>query len=250
MGAGSSNSRAEIIAELASSHGGDIVLACEMIHAAAEAGADTVKVQTYSLERLNPADPQAEWLRKAWLSREAHQALIECCNDAKVQFLSTPFDHSSFVMLRDLGLKRFKIASSEAHRTWWWVAQEALVSWPWGRKGANSRTSQAGTSILTTINGAVITHLTAIPLYPTPLECVSQATLLDGLSDHCEGTAACLYALARGAKVIEAHFTIPGARETKWDKSPAMIREIRQFADQVATMQTGVSTVFRERWNG
>jgi N,N'-diacetyllegionaminate synthase len=241
MGTGNSNGRAEIIAELATAHGGDLVLACEMIHAAAEAGADTVKLQTYSLARLNPADPQAEWLRKAHLSQESHQVLIECCKDAKVQFLSTPFDPESLTMLRELGLHRFKIASSESANDWWEPrpGETWLISWPWGvvkRLEPDGRYACWG--------------LTAIPLYPTPLECVGQAKLLaGGWSDHCEGTAACLYAVARGAKIIEAHFTIPGARQKTWDKSPAQLKEIRQFAEACATMTTGVSEVFRTRWS-
>jgi N,N'-diacetyllegionaminate synthase len=238
--------RAEIVCELATAHGGDIVLACEMIHAAAEAGADTVKAQTYSLERLNPADPQAEWLRKAHLDKKAHQRLMECAKVAGVQFLSTPFCADSLKMLRKLGCTRFKIASSESGNRWWdAVAGETLlVSYPWGRVSFNDTYRQVA------LDKRMFIFLTAIPLYPTPLECVGQIDdLLDGWSDHCEGIAACLYALARGAKVVEAHFTIPGARQKVWDKSAAEIREIRQFAEQVATMQTGVSQVFRDRWS-
>jgi N,N'-diacetyllegionaminate synthase len=240
MATGPSKARAEIIAELATAHGGDIGIACEMIHAAAEAGADTVKVQSYSLDRLNPSDPQAEWLRKAHLDQAAHRTLIECAKAAKVQFLSTPFDPDALTMLRSLGLTRFKIASSEAERAWWRYDGKYIVSWPWGQKGC---INSAGRPV------CFDADLTAIPLYPTPLECVSQATLLDGWSDHCVGTAACLYALARGARVIETHFTIPGARQMAWDKGTAQLMEIRRFAESVATMQTGVSEQFRTRWS-
>jgi N,N'-diacetyllegionaminate synthase len=111
--------RAEIIAELSTNHGGDVALASDMILAAAAAGADTVKIQTYSLDRLNPKDPQADWLRQAHLDRAAHETLIQVAKDAGVQFLSTPFDADSLAMLRELGLKRFKIASSEARAGWW-----------------------------------------------------------------------------------------------------------------------------------
>jgi N,N'-diacetyllegionaminate synthase len=246
MATGPSKARAEIIAELATAHGGDIGIACEMIHAAAEAGADTVKVQSYSLDRLNPSDPQAEWLRKAHLDQAAHRTLIECAKAAKVQFLSTPFDRDALKMLQALGLYRFKIASSEAERAWWRQGGEFLVSWPWGRKGHVTHPY----ALPDPQNFWVIEqHITAIPLYPTPLECVSQAELLDGWSDHTVGTAACLYALARGAKVIEVHFTIPGARQMAWDKGTAQLMEIRRFAESVATMQTGVSEQFRTRWS-
>jgi N,N'-diacetyllegionaminate synthase len=245
-----SKSRAEIIVELATSHGGDVSLACEMIHAAAEAGADTVKLQSYTLSRLNPRDSQAAWLTQAHLNKEAHAVLMGAAEDAKVGFLSTPCDPEALQMLRDLGLTRFKIASSEAHNEWWWGPHEVLVSWPWGQKGATSRVAQTGTSILTTINTTVMVHLTAIPLYPTPLEAVGRAPLLDGWSDHCEGLSACYRALALGVSVIEVHMALPGkSRHLPFDKTPDQIRQLRQFAEDCATMSTGVAERFRTRWS-
>lgn len=235
--------RAEIIAECATSHGGDVKLAVEMVAQAAQAGADTVKFQTYSLDRLNPRDPQADWLRQAHLSKAAHETLMKACEAAGVQFLSTPFDADSLQMLRELGLTRFKVASSESGNDWWRSQignDDWLVSLPWGNGGCVSLPDKSK---------ARIAFLTAIPLYPTPLECLSRVTIGHGYSDHCDGTAACLYALARGAKVLEVHFTIPGARQKPWDKSAAQVRELRDFAEQVATMQSGVSQVFRDRWS-
>ncbi len=226
----------EIIAELATSFHGNVELGKRMIAEAAKAGASTVKTQAYYCGKINPNDPQAQWLRESWLSPEGHRELMKEAADCGVGYFSTPFCADSLQMLRDLGLRRFKIASSEAWAPWIVAKDDAeqwIVSYPWG--------------IIHRDRGWH-TQLTAIPLYPTPLECVGRATLLDGWSDHCEGTAVCLYALARGAKVVEAHFTIPGARSKPWDKSAAQIREIRQFAEACATIQTGVSQVFRDRW--
>lgn len=227
--------RAEIVAELATAHGGDIQLAKEMIAAAAEAGADTVKTQAYGA--VNPNDPQADWLEQSRLGFYEHEVLMQTAKECGLQYLSTPFDADSLQMLRDLGLTRFKIASSESGNGWWKPVikhDEWLVSYPWGRWNDEGPTWY--------------TRLTAIPLYPTPMECVGQARLLDGWSDHCVGTAACLYALARGAKVIECHFTIEGARKMPFDKTADDIRQIRQFAEACATISTGVSEQFRTRW--
>jgi N,N'-diacetyllegionaminate synthase len=239
-----SKSRAEIIAEIATGHGGSVSLARDMIHAAAEAGADTVKIQSYTLSRLNPRDPQAEWLREAHLDLKAHQVLMGAAQDAKVGFLSTPFDPEALQMLRDLGLTRFKIASSESGNRWWGPhydrTEKWLVSFPWGRY-----TVTPGNYLWLTAK------LTAIPLYPTPLECVGQSELLDGWSDHCEGLSACYRALALGVSVIEVHMALPGkSREMPFDKTPDQIRQLRQFAEDVATMSTGVAERFRTRWGG
>lgn len=228
----------ELIAELASGHGGDMQIARDMIAAAADAGAHTIKVQTYTVARLNPHDPQAAWLTLTALSEFQHEQLIAACEARGVGFLSTPFDPDALALLRKLGCRRFKIASSEALRGWYdpQPGESWIISWPWGRTAANHRQIKA-------------TNLTAIPLYPTPLECVSQVPLLDGWSDHAEGLDACLYQMARGAKVIEAHLTIPGrSREKPWDKTPTDFQRLRRFAEAIETMQTGISETFRNRW--
>jgi len=229
-------SRTTIIAELATGHGGDVGLAADMIRAAAEAGCDYAKVQTYDLARLNPLDPQADWLRQSHLDRSAHETLIQVAQDAGIPFLSTPFDAGSLTMLRALGLRTFKMASSESVAGWWGrqKGEHWIVSYPWGLRPPDTP--------------QVITALTAIPLYPTPFEAVGRATLLDGWSDHTEGLAACQWALAQGMRVLEAHLTIPGSRCTPWDKTPAQFRALRTFADAVETMRSGVSTQFRARW--
>ena len=231
-------SRCTIIAELSTNHGGDLVLAEDLIRAAADAGADYAKVQTYSLERLNPADPQADWLRQAHLDRAAHERLLAHGEKVGIQFLSTPFDATSLQLLRSLGLRTFKVASSEAARGWWkrQNGEHWIVSYPWGQKPPDTP--------------KIITALTAIPLYPTPLECVGQATLLEGWSDHTVGLDACLWALAQGVSVIEAHLTLGDGRgrHMAWDKTPVQFARLREFADNVETMRTGVAQRFRERW--
>jgi N,N'-diacetyllegionaminate synthase len=243
------NARAEIIAELATAHGGDIDIAMDMIDAAADAGASTVKTQAYDRDKINPKDHQADWLRESWLSPEAHQVLMGKAKARGLSYLSTPFDRDSQRMLYELGLRRFKIASSEAHRGWWRWGGLFLVSWPWGQKAEVH--AQCFTSHQDTAFWAIEYNLTAIPLYPTPLEAVNRAPLLDGYSDHTEGIDACLYALARGAKVVEVHLCLPGRSRVKsFDKDPAQLRQIRKFSESVATITSGVGQTFRERWNG
>lgn len=240
----------ELIGELATSHGGDLQLAEDMIAACADAGAHTVKFQSYSLAKLNPKDSQADWLKQAHLDRAAHERLMKACERNKVNFLSTPFDREALKMLQKLGLHRFKIASSEADRYWWRFGGEFLVSWPWGEKKpihcGYMGDMDADQSSIWIANQ----HLTAIPLYPTPLECIHKAQLLDGWSDHTEGLSACYRALSLGATILEVHVCWPGrSRQMPFDKTFAQVRQVRDFMDDMDTISTGVAQRFRERWS-
>lgn len=224
----------ELIAELATGHGGDVSLAEDMIAAAADAGAHTVKIQSYSLNRLNPKDPQVAWLKEAYLDKAAHERLIACCEKHRVRFLSTPFDDQSLHLLRSLGLTRFKLASTQSLPPMFRSGETFVKSWAWGRSDHHR---------------CIEANLTAIPLYPTPIEAVDRAPLLDGWSDHTPGIDACLYQISRGARVIEAHFYLPDrSRHMVWDKSPAQLQQIRDYIETVETMRSGVSRTFRERW--
>ena len=232
----------ELIAEAATGHGGDLDIAADMVRAAADSGADWVKFQTYDLAKLNPSDPQKDWLTQAHLDKSDHEFLIRLCEQVGIKFLSTPFDAGSLQMLRDLGLSAFKIASTESGKGWWGKrdGERWFVSFPWGRGGDPIWGGTPGT-----------TQLTAIPLYPTPLEVVGHATLLEGYSCHAEGIAVCQWALARGATVIEAHLALGKGRgrQTTFDKLPHEFRQVRDFADACETMRSGVSTTFRRRWS-
>jgi sialic acid synthase SpsE len=239
-----------ILAELSTNHGGDVELAADMIRAAADAGATYAKLQTYSLDALNPRDPQAEWLRQAHLDRAAHERLIQVGKDVGIPVISTPFDAASLQMLRELGLTTFKIASSESGHDWWQLrsGEQWFVSYPWGVESERVQWERLGRPEMVPRLCSRHTRLTAIPLYPTPLEVVGRAPLLDGWSCHGVGNDACSWALARGVKVLEVHFTIGKGRVCAWDRTPDQVRELRRFANSVETMRSGVNQQFRERW--
>ena len=233
--------RTTLVAELATAHGGDLQLAEDMISAACDAGADLVKLQSYSVSRLNPADPQRDWLTKSHLDEAATERLLNHGRKIGIEVFSTPFDPDSLAMLRKLGLKRFKIASCESANNWWkpilMSEEQWIVSYAWGQLPASEPPYW-------------YTKLSAIPLYPTPLECVQRATLLDGYSDHCEGIAACYWALAQGVKMLEVHMALAGrSRVTLFDKSPTEIRMLRRFSEDCETMRSGVAEKFRTRWS-
>ena len=228
--------RTKLCAELGTAHHGDWVTALNMIRAAAEAGCDAVKWQHYGA--VNPSDPQASWLEASRLSLSNQALLRDDCRQRGMEAWATPFDAQCLSELVTLGVDRIKIASTQAHEPWWWKHDGPLmVSAPWGSW------RDSGTRPMTWI-------LTAIPLYPTPLEAVSQASLRDGWSDHVVGLSACYKAIVEGTQWIEAHLKLPGVttRDRDWEKTPEDFRQLRQFAEDCETMRTGISQVFRDRW--
>ena len=228
--------RTRICCELASGHGGNVDTARAMIEAAAAAGADAVKVQHYGA--VNPADPQAAWLHQARLTLPVQVMLMDHARMLGLEFWATPFDATCLKDLVEIGVDRIKIASTEAHADWWLDTTAPLVvSWPWGE-------ARRWLCPLASI------HLTAIPLYPTPLECVSRAKPHDGWSDHVVGLGACYDAICQRAQWLEVHLTLGEghSRVCAWDKSVDDIKRLRDFAEDVETMKTGIGRVFRERW--
>ena len=117
-----------IIAEAGVNHNGDISLARQLIDVAADVGADFVKFQTFTADKLvtknakkaeyqnqttDDIESQYDMIRKLEFDRDAHLELMACCEQKEVEFLSSPFDHKSIDLLNELGMKRFKIPSGE-----------------------------------------------------------------------------------------------------------------------------------------
>ena len=122
------NQRTCVIAEAGVNHNGSVARAHQLVDAAADAGADAVKFQTFKAERLASAaakkaayqaretgagQSQLDMLRSLELSEGAHIELIRHCADRGIEFLSSPFDEESLALLVKLGVKRLKLGSGE-----------------------------------------------------------------------------------------------------------------------------------------
>ncbi|MCX7180899.1 MAG: N-acetylneuraminate synthase family protein, partial [Proteobacteria bacterium] len=120
--------RVTIIAEAGVNHNGDVGMAIRLVDAAAEAGADYVKFQTFTADRLvtrraakadyqlaatGGSESQHEMLRRLELSPEAHQRIIAHCASRGISFLSTGFDAESIDYLVSIGANMLKIPSGE-----------------------------------------------------------------------------------------------------------------------------------------
>ena len=117
-----------IIAEAGVNHNGSIEMAKKMIDVAAAAGADLVKFQTFKAESLvthsadkaeyqkestGTSESQFNMIKKLELDQEAHEKLIEHCEQKGIRFLSTAFDHDSIDLLAELSIPLYKIPSGE-----------------------------------------------------------------------------------------------------------------------------------------
>lgn len=227
-----------LIAEAGVNHNGDLGFAYHLIDTAAAAGADAVKFQTFRAEALvspvapkadyqkrltDPSESQLEMLRRLELSHEDHQRLFEHAQTRGLLFLSTPFDEQSANFLQELGVAAFKIASGE-------LINLPLLAHVAGK--GRPMILSTGMSTLEEVEQAVATVresgnpplalLHCVSCYPAqPEEANLRAiqTLAErfevpaGFSDHTEGIAASIAAVALGASIVEKHFTLDKNQE-------------------------------------
>ncbi len=225
-----------IIAEMSANHNGDLNRAMALLEAAAAAGADAVKLQTlkpdaitidydgpgfvitdgpwagYSLFKLYQ-EAQTPW--------EWHDPLFKRGKELGLIVFSSPFDKQAVDFLDGLGAPAFKIASFE-------MADTDLVAHA-AKKGkpmiVSTGLSSLGDMALTVdcihkTGNRDVALLHCISSYPAPSEDANLATIphlaqafdtLVGLSDHTQGTAVSVAAIALGACIIEKHFTLARA---------------------------------------
>ncbi|MBS4060406.1 MAG: N-acetylneuraminate synthase [Bacteroidetes bacterium] len=222
-----------IIAEAGVNHNGHLDLALKLVDAAAEAGVDAVKFQTFLAEKIiAPTAPKAEYqvrstgetesqlqmVKRLELTHLEFRTIAQYCKTKDIIFLSTPFEEASADFLETIGLSAFKMASGEITN----LPFQAHVA----RKGKPMIVS-TGMSSLDEVNLAVrairaqgnpdliLLHCTSnYPTNPQEVNLKAMQTLADmfdipvGYSDHTEGVEITLAAVALGACVLEKHFTL------------------------------------------
>ena len=200
----------EIIAEIGQNHNGDLNLAKEMIHAAKENGADVAKFQLFDAKNLFPKknNPWYQHNLNAELSRKEVERLYELCTEIGIEFMASAFDVQRVDWLEAMGVQRHKLASRSITDHNLITALEQthkplLVSLGhWQSKNLPEIRSRGG-----------IQYLRCISQYPTPLEQVKLSSIdfygpIKGFSDHTIGISSSIAALARGASIVEKHFTM------------------------------------------
>lgn len=224
-----------IIAEAGVNHNGSIELAKKLIDVARDAGVDAVKFQTFKAEKLvskkaqkaayqkqttEAQESQYEMIKKLELDRETHLELINYCQEKRIMFLSTPFDHDSINLLKDMGLEIFKIPSGEITNLPYLRAIGGLnkqVILSTGMADIGEIEDAVDVLICSGTNKDNITVLHANTEYPTPMcdvnlkamETIAHTFKVKvGYSDHTLGIEVPIAAVAMGAMVVEKHFTL------------------------------------------
>ena len=282
-----------IIAEAGVNHNGSLEMALQLVDAAAAAGADMVKFQTFKAEKLaSKTAPKAEYqnrnagssisqhemLRKLELSESDHEALIARCAAKGIRFLSTPFDPDSLALLAArFNLSTIKLGSGEltngplllqAARTRRKLivstgmgtlddVRQALSVLAFGYCAEGEASLQGFEAAYASEAGraALREHVTLLHCtteYPTPLDDVNLRAMDTlrhefgvsvGFSDHTDGITIAIAAAARGATVIEKHFTL--------DKSlPGPDHKASILPTELADMVRGIREVERALGDG
>lgn len=269
------NNGVYFIAEMSGNHGGSLEKALEIVRAAAAAGADCLKTQTYTADTITLDCDTPDFQTQAgglWEGRtlydlyeEAHtpwewQSVIKAeCERLGLDFLSSVFDATAVEFLEEIGVGAYKIASPE------------LIDIPLIRYTAAKQKTMVmscGMATLSEIEEAVqacksvgnddIVLLKCTSEYPAVYEDMNILTMLDlkerfgcpvGLSDHSMGCVVDIAAAVLGASIIEKHFCITREEETVDSAFSMDAEEFRAMVSQVGIAKAAMGKVTYERTN-
>ncbi|MBQ9360920.1 MAG: pseudaminic acid synthase [Lachnospiraceae bacterium] len=252
------NDEVYIIAEMSANHGGSLDNALEIVRQAAKAGADCLKIQTYTADSLT-IDCDNEYFKvkgglwdgyklydlykEAGTPYEWQGRIRKECERNGIDFLSTPFDRDGVDFLDDLGIEAYKIASYE-------MVDIPLIEYVAG-KGKPIIIS-TGMGSIDEIQDAVdackrtgteqIVLLKCCSEYPAPWadmhlgnipDMIGRFRLPVGLSDHSKGSLGAVVGVSLGACVVEKHIKLDGVNSVDSgfsmpvDEFAKMVRNVR-----------------------
>lgn len=258
-----------IIAELSANHNQDLDLAVRTIRAMAEAGADAVKIQTYTPDSL-VLDVDNEYFgpiksglwkgikrydlyKMASTPYEWHSKLKTVAEDCGLEFFSTPFDLEGVDFLETLGVKKYKIASFE-------INDIPLIRYVASKKKPMIVSTGVGDLddiklMLQTCfseGNTDISLLKCTSEYPAPYEAANLLTIPDmrrrfnckvGISDHTLGTVVSVAGVTLGAEIVEKHFILSrelGGADAAFSMEP---EEFRRMVDEIRIVEKALGQV-------
>lgn len=223
-----------IIAEMSANHNGSLKTAIETIKSAKRAGADAIKLQTYTADTITldsdkpefMADPKSIWAgtrlynlyQQAYTPWEWHEEIFRVAKEEGLLCFSTPFDRSAVDLLESLDNPIYKIASFE-------ITDIPLIEYAASKMKpmvmstgiATEEDIQLAVDTCRAVGNDDITLLKCTSSYPAPIEEANLCMIKDlaerynvksGLSDHTIGSVSAIVAAALGATMIEKHFII------------------------------------------
>jgi pseudaminic acid synthase len=261
-----------IIAELSANHNGVLQRALDTIDAAVQAGADAIKLQTYTADTMTIDCDRPDFLIKGGLwdgyklydlykwaetPYEWHQAIFEHARKRGITVFSTPFDETAVDLLESLKVPAYKVASFE-------VTDLPLIRYiaSTGKPMIMSTGMASELEIGEAVSAArdagcsdlVLLH--CISSYPAPIdqsnlrqisELSKRFGTIPGLSDHTLGTTASIAAVALGACVIEKHFTLNRADKGPDSEFSIEPHELAKLCKATRDVWSALGTVGYER---
>lgn len=255
-----------IVAELSANHGGSLQTALETIRAAKRAGADAVKLQTYTADTLTLDCDAPDFIinngsiwdgcryydlyKEAYTPWEWHKPLFELAKKEGLLCFSTPFDKTAVDFLESLGNPIYKIASFE-------ITDIPLIEYAASKMKpmvistgiAQMEDIELAVATCRKVGNNNITILKCTSSYPAPINEANLCMIRDmserfevkcGLSDHTMGSIAPILAVAFGAVMIEKHFIINrevGGPDSSFsmdeNEFSQMVKEVRSAEEAV-----------------
>jgi N-acetylneuraminate synthase len=256
-----------IVAELSGNHNGSLSTALALLEAAAGAGADAVKLQTYTADTLTIDCERSDFIVPSglWAGRslyelyqeahtpwEWHPVLYARARELGVTIFSTPFDETAVDFLEELDTPLYKVASFELVDLPL-IERIAATGKPVVISTGMASDAEIAEAVetLRSASPAPLVLLHCVSAYPAPLEQMQVARVpqlgarfraLPGLSDHSLGTTAAVAATALGACLIEKHVVLDrsaGGVDAAFSLEPA---ELAQLVSETRRVHTALGS--------
>lgn len=267
-----------IIAEAGVNHNGDADRALAMVDAARRAGADAIKFQTFSADKLAaPGADKADYqkretgeggqhamLRALEMSEDLHHRLIARCVEVGIEFMSTPFDEEAADFLVGHGMRRIKVPSGEIvnhpflkHLTR--LDRPLIVSTGMATMDeiVEAVALIAATRAQAGLTGALEQMLTVLhctsnyPASPSDVNLRAMRTIAEvtglpvGYSDHTLGLAVSTAAVALGATVIEKHFTLDVTLPGPDHRASLTVEQLTDLVAQIRDVEVALGSTIK-----
>lgn len=258
-----------VIAEIGVNHSGSVILAKEMIDAAKESGADAVKFQTFTAEKLvSKGTPKVkyqesttdkdqshyEMIKALEFKYEDHLPVFEYCRELNIDFISTPYDIDSAKFLVSIGVKIFKTASAD-------IVDLSLHDYI--ARHATLAIISTGMATLGEIEKVVniyrkhnckFTLLHCVSNYPCAIKSLNLNVLTTlkgafhcevGYSDHAIGYLPAVASVALGASIVEKHFTLDKKMVGPDHQASCDPIEFAEFVEAIRNTELALGSAFK-----
>jgi len=267
-----------VIAEAGVNHNGSDELALQLVETAARCGADAVKFQTFSADKLvRPGAEKAAYqksatgdgdqhsmLKQLEMSPELHRRLVARCAELGIEFMSTPFDEEAADFLLALGMKRIKVPSGEitnhpflrflAAKNVPLIVSTGMATLEEVEEAVAVISAERTRLALTQPLAEMLSILHCTSNYPAAaadvnlraMQTLAQACAVPaGYSDHTLGVAVSTAAVALGAVIIEKHFTLDKTLPGPDHQASLSPEELRQMIEQIRSVEQALGSAVK-----